>query len=171
MRRFSGNFLLREVVSHIGVFMQNETSGMIEERIASLFQPDVLLPVQYETLRRKSYPEPEKRLMLAVLEDAIACFQNYLFIRNGKRKTIFQDSEEWIFETNGDWIFSFQNVCEVLGFNPEFVRQGLLCWKEKKVAEHHEAKLYRLPQRPERNGAGLERRRGAGEGLQKVVRR
>ena len=42
------------------------------EEMASLFQPDSLLPVQYfENFRRKVQTEPEKRLLLAVLEDAV----------------------------------------------------------------------------------------------------
>ena len=57
-------------------FMSSETRLSVEEKVASLFQPDTLLPVQYlETFRRKAHLEPEKRLMLSVLEDAIACFQ------------------------------------------------------------------------------------------------
>jgi hypothetical protein len=47
-----------------------------EEKISSLFDPDTLLSAQYfENLRRKTPIEPEKRLMLAVLEDAVNCFQ------------------------------------------------------------------------------------------------
>ena len=58
------------------VFMTYETGLSVEEKVSSLFQPDTLLPAQYfETFRRKSHLEPEKRLMLAVLEDAVACFQ------------------------------------------------------------------------------------------------
>jgi hypothetical protein len=38
--------------------------------------------VSLETLQRKSYWEPEEKLMLAVLDDAIACFQKYAFARN-----------------------------------------------------------------------------------------
>ena len=43
----------------------------MEERVTSLFQPDTLLPEQYlDTFRRKLHLEPEKKLMLAILEDA-----------------------------------------------------------------------------------------------------
>jgi hypothetical protein len=47
----------------------------MDERIGSLFQPDSLLVAQYfGTLRRETLFEPEKRLMLAILEDAINGF-------------------------------------------------------------------------------------------------
>lgn len=46
----------------------DRTSLTMDERIGSLFQSDSLLVAQYfETLRRKTLFEPEKRLMLALL--------------------------------------------------------------------------------------------------------
>jgi len=103
-----------------------------DEKIASLFQPDTLLSAQYfDTLRRKTLLEPEKRLMVAVLEDAINCYQDNLFSQHGKKRRLFDEAEDWIATAGGDWIFSFDNVCESLGFNPEYVRRGLLRWKEK----------------------------------------
>jgi hypothetical protein len=99
--------------------MSYETGLSMEERVTSLFQPDTLLPEQYlDTFRRKLHLEPEKKLMLAVLEDAIACFQKYVFTREGKGKILFQEAEDWVQDTNSDWLFSFANVCETLGFNP-----------------------------------------------------
>ena len=107
----------------------------LQEKRISLFEPDTLLSAQYlENLRRKTLLEPEKRLMLAVLEDAINCFQVNVMARSGRRKKLFNESEDWIMGWDDDWIFSFVSVCELLGFNPEYVRRGLLRWKEKKLA-------------------------------------
>ncbi|MGH7773347.1 MAG: hypothetical protein ACREQA_14065 [Candidatus Binatia bacterium] len=136
--------------------MNYEAGLSVEEKVASLFQPDTLLPAQYlETFRRKAHLEPEKRLMLAVLEDAIACFQKYVHARDGKGKAMFRDAEEWIVEEGSDWLFSFGNICEVLGFNPQYVHQGLLRWKEEKLAGRPKAKIYRLTPRPGRRKGGL----------------
>jgi hypothetical protein len=108
----------------------------IEERLASLFEPDALLSAQYfENLRRKTLLEPEKRLILAILEDAINSFQNNLTAQGGKGKKLFDEAEEWILEQDGYWLFSFESVCEVLGLNPGYVRQGLLRWKDKNLAQ------------------------------------
>jgi hypothetical protein len=107
----------------------------LEKKMISLFEPDTLLSAQYlENFRRKTLLEPEKRLMLAVLEDAINCFQVNVMARSGRRKKLFNESEDWIMGWDDDWIFSFVSVCELLGFNPEYVRRGLLRWKEKKLA-------------------------------------
>jgi hypothetical protein len=104
--------------------------------MASLFQPDSLLPVQYfENFRRKVQTEPEKRLMLAVLEDALACFQKHFSSRGGRGLRLFRETEEWIFRGDNSQPFSFSNICEVVGFDPEYIRQGLLKWREKKITD------------------------------------
>jgi hypothetical protein len=33
-------------------------------------------------------------------------------------------------EEKGDWLFSFVNVCELLGLDPRYLRQGLQQWKQ-----------------------------------------
>ncbi len=116
--------------------MAYDASLGAEEKMGSLFQPDTLVPTQYfETFRGKAHLEPEKSFMLAILEYAVASFQKDIFARDSKGKTKFHETEDWILEENSDWIFSFENICEVLGFNPSYVRQGLLRWKEMKLAE------------------------------------
>ena len=113
------------------------------ENIVSLFEPDTLVSAQYfENLRSKTLLEPEKRLMLAVLEDAINCFQDNLLAQFGKRKRLFEEAEEWILAGNRDWVFSFENICEVCGINPEYVSQELLRWKEKKLPKYPDSKYW-----------------------------
>lgn len=120
----------------------------VDERAFSLFQPDILLPAQYAaTMKRRNYLEPEKRLMLAVLEDAIWCFQHSLLARDKKRKVLFSEAEEWLMEENGDALFSFESICEVLGLNPKYVREGLMRWKEKELAKRPKAQVYRMSYR------------------------
>ena len=121
-----------------------EQSGLTtDERLASLFQPDTLLSAQYfENFRSKILPEPEKSLMLAILEDAVNCFQENVLATNGKSKRLFEEAEEWIVEVGGDGIFSFDTICETLGINPEYVRRGLLRWKEKQLSNGTGAKVW-----------------------------
>ncbi len=126
--------------------MANETDFRIEEEVVSLFQPDILLAAQYvETFRTKTDLESEKRLMLAVLEDAVLCFQKGSLAGDRRRKALFPDAEEWIMEENSHWPFSFENICQVLGFDPAYLRQGLLRWKEKKLAHHQKIRVTEIP--------------------------
>lgn len=133
--------------------MSYDTGLSMEERVTSLFQPDTLLPEQYmETFRRKLHLEPEKKLMVAVLEDAIACYQKYVFARDGKGKMLFTEAEEWFAEKGGDWLFSFSNVCETLGFNPDYLRQGLFQWKTQKLEARSKSNVYPLRQQKAKAG-------------------
>ena len=121
----------------------NKRMGTDDERVTSWFQPDVLLPEEYlDTYRRKFHVEPEKRLMLAMMQDALACYQKYIDARRPREKTMFQESEEWIFETDSSWFFSFESICEYLGIEPEYFRKGLLKWKQEQ--ESHKAKIFHL---------------------------
>jgi len=116
---------------------RDQTGLTPDESIGFLFQPDSLLSAHYfGTLRRKTFLEPEKRLMLAILEDAIHCFQDNLFARNVRSRRLFEEAEQWIVEADGDWVFSFENICEALGFNPAYVRQDLLRWVANKLPKH-----------------------------------
>ena len=115
------------------------------ERFSSLFQPDTVMPAQYmETFRRLTYLEPEKRLMLAVLEDGVACFQKYATARNGRGKRIFQETESWINEEPSERLFAFVNVCETLGFDADYLRQGLMGWKAAHLKERAMGRVYQL---------------------------
>lgn len=153
--------------------MSYETGLSVEEKVTSLFQPDTLLPAQYfETFRRKAHLEPERRLMLAVIEDAIiACFQKYASARDAKGKAVFRDAEGWILEDDRDWLFSFSNICEVLGFDPQYVRLGLVRWKEASLAGRPKAKIYRLtPKRRRRKSRQVETGRSGQRWLKAVGR-
>ena len=133
-----------------------QASPYAEERVFSLFQPDILLSTQYfATTKRKDHLEPEKKLMLAVLEDAIWCFQHCLLARDKKRKSLFSEAEEWIMEENSDLPFSFESICEVLGFDPKYIREGLKRWKTKELARRPKAQVYRLSHRDEGKKAAV----------------
>lgn len=136
--------------------MSYETGLSMEERVATLFQPDTLLPEQYfETYRRKFYLEPEKKLMLAILEDAVACFQKNIFARDAKGKALQREAEDWIVGKGSHGIFAFDSVCEMLGLDPDYLRQGLAVWKRKALAEHTHTKIYRLAPRRRKSKRGV----------------
>jgi len=112
-----------------------------DEKEISLFQPDVLVADQFAaTFRARDSLGPEKRLILAVLEEAVHCFQKYISAGGRRSRALFRDTEEWIMEENGDWPFSFENSCLALGLNPGYVRRGLLHWRDQKFAQRQNRK-------------------------------
>ena len=98
--------------------------------LGPLLVPDVITPDQYYDSRRDdSALRPVKRLMLALLEDALRCFQNNSDAKGGLRKRLFSEAEEWLCKEGGEGPFSFETVCETLGIEPKFLRGGLLDWR------------------------------------------
>ncbi len=121
----------------------------MEERVTSLFQADTLLPEQYlDTFRRKLHLEPEKKLMLAILEDGIACFQKYVFARDAKGKALFREAETWVENKGGEAVFSFDSVCESVVLDPDYVRRGMRTWKAQALAQQSQTKVVQLTPRP-----------------------
>ena len=102
------------------------------EGAISVFQPDLLLPLQFFTaLRGRSQGDGQRRLMIAVLEDAIECFQKYADAKDNRSRQLGSEAEEWFLTDDPKWLYSFVNVCETLGIDPDFLRRGLLAWKAK----------------------------------------
>jgi hypothetical protein len=106
----------------------------LDERLPGLFEPDTLLPIQYfEAMRKKHLLEGEKRLILSVLEDAVECFMKCVDSPTSKGQRLFRDADEWITLEDKHWVFSFDNVCDMLDINPDYMRRGLRQWKERKL--------------------------------------
>ena len=104
-----------------------------EDKIASLFQPDILLLAQYlESFRRKTPLEPETA-DVGSLGGCHCVFSEVYLARSARGRRMFREAEEWILEEDSNWLFSFENICEVLGFNPGYVRKGLIALEGDKV--------------------------------------
>ncbi len=95
-----------------------------------LFEPDVLLRDHFG-VRSGAMVSREKRLMLAVLENALDSYQKYVFARDGQGRQMFQEAVEWLDSTNTDWLFSYRNICETLDINPDYLRRGLEGWRQR----------------------------------------
>jgi hypothetical protein len=97
----------------------------------AILTPDVLTPVQYYTAPVVS---PYHRLLLAILEDAIRCFQRNFDARDGARRILFHETEEWLFDSRGTAFMSCPSVCESLGIDAARLRRYLHNWRLRKRA-------------------------------------
>jgi hypothetical protein len=68
--------------------------------------------------------------MVAVLEDALHCYQKYVDSEDPKHRQLFREAAEWVSGDNPTWFFSFPNVCDTLDINPDYVREGLFKWRD-----------------------------------------
>ncbi len=90
-----------------------------------------MLPSQFfAALRQKTSRDGEHRLLVAVLEDGLNCFQKHIDSTDPKQRQLFLDAEEWIMSDDQSWVFAFVNVCETLDLDSDYVREGLLKWRE-----------------------------------------
>lgn len=96
----------------------------------SLLTPDTILPHQFWDSATQL--ESEKKLMLAVLAEAVEIYQKYVFARNRHGRALFEEAEEWIFNDDDPWTFSFVRICEALNIDAGYLRSGLMKWKARK---------------------------------------
>ena len=89
-----------------------------------------------EVLFKKDIREGEEKLMLAVLSDAIEQFQKHVLSKDERGKKLFGKVEEWFLEKDRDYVFSFEYICETLELHPDYIRQGLMSWKDARRKEH-----------------------------------
>src|SRR3989442_15584982 len=119
--------------------------NIVSDTYAHLLQPDTLLPSQYfAVLKRKGAHEPERRLAVAVLQDAVDCFQKHLRSQDRKARQLFLDAEEWICSEDRSWPFSFENICDLLQINAEYLRRGLMAWRDRQVGAHSRGRVVPL---------------------------
>jgi hypothetical protein len=88
---------------------------------------DDLMVSQWIDLRRSTAEAmPEKRLALAVLEDALRCAR-----RTGMGVACVRsraEALEWLLAEDTSAPFSFEGVCEALNINSGYLRAGLAAW-------------------------------------------
>lgn len=103
-----------------------------EDRASAVFESDPLVVERYlSTVKKDLRREPERLLMLAVLEDGIRSYQKNAGATYPMGKKHFNDAEEWIFDDEADGAFSFAGICEAWGLNAAYLRLGLLRWLER----------------------------------------
>jgi hypothetical protein len=95
------------------------------------FTDDKALTANYwETVMTKSYSQPEKALMVAVLKDALMTYKKRVHSGNA----LFKEAENWFFDREKDRLFSFEMICAVLGLSAGEIRRELVTWKLKAIS-------------------------------------
>jgi hypothetical protein len=96
------------------------------EEHAGVFQPDVLLGSQYlDRVRRSAEFEPERRLMVAVLEQGVRDYLAPRAPRDAADVELYREVEAWVDDREATWFYSFQRICEMLGIDADYLRRGL----------------------------------------------
>lgn len=90
-------------------------------------QPEIVLPSQlgdrpFGTARL----QPEKRLQLAVLQDAILTFHRLAGNERHRARRLFAEVESWFASDDASSPFAFVTICDTLSFDPSYIRGGLV---------------------------------------------
>jgi hypothetical protein len=121
-----------------------------DDGLAALLQTETILPTQYwggpiDDVRSA----PERRLLLAVLEDALITLLRHRGRDDLGSRRLVIETEKWVASQRRRSAFDFVGLCDVLRLDPAYIR-GL------------------LRQPPDNTGGAPRRRAHAGRGHHKV---
>jgi hypothetical protein len=100
-----------------------------ESSFEQLMGSGILTPAQWYAGKRQEDPRLDgtKQLMLAVLVDALQCFQ-------AADRRLAAEAEVWIVDRNDQGPFAFEIICETLGIDPDWFRENLGEWREQRLS-------------------------------------
>jgi hypothetical protein len=102
-------------------------------------EADVLIDGKCFKVYRQTKPgAPERKLMFAILVDAIQTYQKFADSKSFRGKALYRKEEAWFWSEDSDRVFSFANICEVFGLNPAFFR-----WRLRQLTIIHKRRVSR----------------------------
>src|SRR5262245_29582513 len=112
---------------------------LMEDRWTDVLDVETVLPDQFVRPAACGARESSAhRLMLAVLENAIAVYMKacdpYRHVGLRERREVTR----WFRSHDRGWLFSFERICEALDLNADCLRRGLMSWV--RAATRHAAR-------------------------------
>ncbi len=108
-------------------------------------ETDVLASHKYFNVHRQTKAaEPERKLMFAVLVEAVQTYQKFACSTSARGQALFREAETWLWSENSDGVFSFSNICDVFELDPLLFRRGLLKWRVNRKLRGSPAKITQL---------------------------
>lgn len=88
---------------------------------------EMTLPEQFFRAANQSFAvwTGERRLLLAVLEEAVESFFRYRNAATRRRQRLFHETVEWFWSHDQGWLYSFETICQHLNLDAEYIRSGL----------------------------------------------
>jgi hypothetical protein len=84
-------------------------------------QDEIIFTDDGSAVAHRRQCEPERRLLAAVLKDALSTYKKYFSTRDPR----FEETERWIFGEDTDRLFAFKTLCAMLGLCAERIRKDL----------------------------------------------
>ena len=107
-------------------FVHEDAEFPLSEQTRNLFGPDVIVIHEYLACLSEQY--------CSYAGDKTDCsgagrrhrlLPQILYGQKSTRKRIFAEAGQWIFDRDDDWLFGFDNICEMLKLDPDYIRRVL----------------------------------------------
>ena len=87
---------------------------------------DPIHPSQYfHATRSKSFGEGEKKLMVAIMKDALECYIKNVDNKTAYGQRLFGETEGWFWQDDLGYLYSFRSICLWLNFDHDWIRSKL----------------------------------------------
>jgi hypothetical protein len=95
--------------------------------------PEAIVPAKFSSASRGP-AEGERRLLLALLEQALACYRKHASATDPRGRRAFAEAEAWLMGEESGALCSFQAVCDFLGLDPDYIRTALAQRRQTQMA-------------------------------------
>lgn len=104
-----------------------KTGSILGHEWGTLFVPELLLATQYfqQTRRHQTDLMPERRLLVAVLEDALHVLQTRAGRHDSRARLLCAEVLEWVARDHDGGLYSFRSICDHLGLDAAYWRRGV----------------------------------------------
>lgn len=111
--------------------MDYDKKGSCMKRAAGLSGEDKAVIKMVWFLKRGCNADPDKKIFAAVLEQSIRdlmlhSYKSKLSESGQPRTRIYQEVSVWFLSTNKGWVFTFEQICELLDINSSQLRGFLI---------------------------------------------
>ena len=89
-------------------------------------------PEQWADEHRAKELPPDKRLLWAILDDAIRCYVEHGGGTKHRRKALFREAAYWLFTIRPAHV-TFKYVCQELDINPGYLRKRLIATRRSGI--------------------------------------
>lgn len=87
---------------------------------------------QRSRIEHSDADEGARRLMWALLKDALRCYHTYVDSSTVRGQKLFRETDRWLRSRDLRWVFSFENVCAVLDIDSDYLRNELDRWRRSR---------------------------------------
>lgn len=97
------------------------------ERGMTSWAEEILTPAQFFTSATDTALawNGERKLLLAVLRDAVESFFRYRNDSTTRGQRLFRETHDWFWATERSWLCSFVNICDQLHLDAGYLLRGL----------------------------------------------